>query len=217
MAEAIELADEVMVAVVDAVGLAAEVSDGSELAVAAGEKVARFVALGESDHHAERDGVTLSTPKHLAADCPEEVPAVHGVQTDGLLPIGQNACLLQHQVAYHGYEGLALNHEERERLVADLGDKPLMLLRNHGTLAVGQTAAQAWIGMFFLERACKMQIMALTAGRDGVLECGEELQDKVAGQGGLTKHSSGMSTLTDRLVWPALLRKLDRQLPGYAA
>ena len=53
--------------------------------------------------------------------------------------------------------------------------------------------------------------------RDGVLECGEELQDKVAGQGGLTRHSSGMSTLTDRLVWPALLRKLDRQLPGYAA
>ena len=59
----------------------------SDLAVAAGEKVARFVALGESDHHAERDGVTLSTPKHLAADCPEEVPAVHGVQTDGLLPV----------------------------------------------------------------------------------------------------------------------------------
>ncbi|MCA8904820.1 MAG: class II aldolase, partial [Hyphomonas sp.] len=69
----------------------------------------------------------------------------------------------------------------------------------------------------FLERACKMQIMALTAGRDGVLECDEPLQDKVAGQGGMTEHSSGMSMLTEKLVWPALLRKLDREYPGYDA
>ena len=62
-----------------------------------------------------------------------------------------------------------------------------------------------------------MQIMALTAGRDGVLECGEDLQGKVAGQGGLTEHSTGMTKLSEMLVWPALLRKLDRQLPGDAA
>ena len=73
-------------------------------------------------------------------------------------------------------------------------------------------------GMRWAARSRSMPcITANTAGRDGVLECGEELQDKVAGQGGLTRHSSGMSTITDRLVWPALLRKLDRQLPGYAA
>jgi hypothetical protein len=59
--------------------------------------------------------------------------------------------------------------------------------------------------------------MALSAGRDGVLECGTDLQGKVAGQGGMTEHSTGMSVLTERLVWPALLRKLDRELPGYAA
>ena len=62
-----------------------------------------------------------------------------------------------------------------------------------------------------------MQIMALTAGRDGVLECDEPLQDKVAGQGGMTEHSSGMAMLTEKLVWPALLRKLDREYPGYDA
>ena len=92
-----------------------------------------------------------------------------------------------------------------------------MLLRNHGTLTCGETAAMTFTRMFFLERACKMQVMALTAGRDGVLECGEELQDKVAGQGGLTGQSSGMKTMSQMLVWPALLRKLDRELPGYAA
>jgi len=98
-------------------------------------------------------GFTIHSAIHGAREDAHYVIHLHTVagvgvaaQTEGLLPIGQNACLLQHQVAYHGYEGLALNHEERERLVADLGDKPLMLLRNHGTLAVGQTAAQAWIG-----------------------------------------------------------------------
>ena len=61
------------------------------------------------------------------------------------------------------------------------------------------------------------QLMALSAGRDGVIECDETLQDKVAGQGGMTSHSSGMSMLTEKLVWPALLRKLDREYPGYDA
>jgi ribulose-5-phosphate 4-epimerase/fuculose-1-phosphate aldolase len=92
-----------------------------------------------------------------------------------------------------------------------------MLLRNHGTLTVGDTAASAFTRMFFLERACNMQIMALSAGRDGVLECESDLQQKVAGQGGMTEHSSGMNMVTEKLVWPALLRKLDREMPGYDA
>ena len=60
-----------------------------------------------------------------------------------------------------------------------------------------------------------MQVMALSAGRDGVLECDDDLQGKVAGQGGMTGHSSGMGSLTEKLVWPAMKRKLDRQSPGY--
>ena len=92
-----------------------------------------------------------------------------------------------------------------------------MILRNHGTLTCGETAAITFTRMFFLERACNMQIMALSAGRDGVLECDTGLQQKVAGQGGMTENSHGMSKLTEMLVWPALLRKLDRDLPGYAA
>ena len=129
-------------------------------------------------------------------------------QKEGLLPLGQNACLLQEQVAYHGYEGLALNHDERERLVADLGDKPLMLLRNHGTLAVGQTAAQAWIGMFFLERACAQQVAALSVGRDHVLMAPEAAQAETREQG------KGIGFVA-ALAWPGALRMLDRRSPGY--
>ena len=70
----------------------------------------------------------------------------------------------------------------------------------------------AFTRMFFLERACNMQVMALAAGREHVLECGRDIQEKVAGQG-----STGMEKLTERLVWPGLKRKLDRQSPGYDA
>ena len=112
--------------------------------------------VDQTDSFINPAGFTIHSAVHAAREDARFVMHLHTVagvgvaaQKEGLLPLGQNACLLQHQVAYHGYEGLALNHEERERLVADLGDKPLMLLRNHGTLAVGETAAQAWVGMFF--------------------------------------------------------------------
>jgi ribulose-5-phosphate 4-epimerase/fuculose-1-phosphate aldolase len=86
-----------------------------------------------------------------------------------------------------------------------------MMLRNHGTLATGATAGEAWVGLFHLERACKMQVMALTAGRDRVLLAPESAQEdvrKVVG-GGLGPMS--------QLPWPGLLRRLDRHSPGYDA
>ncbi len=96
--------------------------------------------------------------------------------------------------------------------MADLGDKALMLLRNHGTLAVGANAAEAWLGIFFLERACKQQVMALAAGRQGVLLAPDQAQETVRGQA--SAASFGKLAL---LAWPGLLRKLDRHLPGYDA
>ena len=162
-------------------------------------------------------GFTIHSAVHAARDDAHFVIHLHtqngvgvAAQRDGLLPISQNACLLQHQVAYHGYEGLALNHDERERLVADLGDKPLMLLRNHGTLAVGRTAAEAWIGIFFLERACGQQVAALSAGRDGVLIAPDAAQAETKEQGRGIGFVAG-------LAWPGALRMLDRKLPGYDA
>lgn len=160
-------------------------------------------------------GFTIHSAVHAAREDARFVIHLHttagvgvAAQAEGLLPIGQNACLLQHQVAYHGYEGLALNHDERERLVADLGDKPLMLLRNHGTLAVGQTAAAAWVAMFFLERACAQQIAALSGGREHVLIAPDAAQAETREQGRGIGFISG-------LAWPGALRMLDRRSPGY--
>jgi ribulose-5-phosphate 4-epimerase/fuculose-1-phosphate aldolase len=87
-----------------------------------------------------------------------------------------------------------------------------MLLRNHGTLSVGATAAEAWLGIFFLERACKQQVMALTAGRQRVLLAPEQAQETVRRQA--SAASFGKLAL---LAWPGLLRKVDRHLPGYDA
>ncbi len=160
-------------------------------------------------------GFTIHSAVHAAREEAHFVIHLHTVngvgvaaQKEGLLPISQNACLLQHQVAYHGYEGLALNHDERERLVADLGDKPLMLLRNHGTLAVGNTAAEAWVGIFFLERACAQQVAALSAGRDNVLIAPDAAQAETKEQG------RGIGFISS-LAWSGALRQLQRKSPGY--
>ena len=171
--------------------------------------------VAETPHFINPAGFTIHSAVHAAREDAKFVIHLHteagvgvAAQAEGLLPISQNACLLQHQVAYHGYEGLALNHDERERLVADLGDKPLMLLRNHGTLAVGETAAQAWLGIFFLERACRQQVAALSAGRAGVLTAPEPAQAETRDQGRGLPYVAA-------LAWPGALRQLDRRLPGY--
>jgi ribulose-5-phosphate 4-epimerase/fuculose-1-phosphate aldolase len=152
-------------------------------------------------HGAREDALCVI---HLHTDAGVGVSA----QKEGLLPLTQNACLVQHQLAYHGYEGVALNLEERERLVADLGDKKLMLLRNHGTLAVGASAADAFVSIYYLERACAQQVAALSGGRECVLTAPEASQEETRQQGrGLPMVAA--------VAWPGLKRKLDRHLPGY--
>lgn len=160
-------------------------------------------------------GFTIHSAVHAAREDAHYVIHLHTVagvgvasQKQGLLPLSQNACLIQAQLAYHGYEGLALNHDERERLVADLGDKSLMLLRNHGALAVGSSAAVAWVGMFFLERACAQQVAAMTAGFDQVLIAPDAAQAETRQQGG------GLPFVAS-LAWPGALRQLERKSPGY--
>jgi ribulose-5-phosphate 4-epimerase/fuculose-1-phosphate aldolase len=152
-------------------------------------------------HAAREDALCVI---HLHTDAGVGVSAQKG----GLLPLTQNSCLVLPQLAYHGYEGVALNLDERARLVADLGDKKLMLLRNHGTLAVGVSAADAFVGIFFLERACAQQVNALSAGVGNVLLAPEAAQAETRGQ------SAGLAMVSG-LAWPGLKRKLDRELPGY--
>ena len=86
-----------------------------------------------------------------------------------------------------------------------------MLLRNHGTLAVGDTAANCWVGMFFLERACAMQVKALCGGREGVLLAPDASRWR---RGARRRSARGIG---GALAWPGCLRKLDRDLPGYDA
>ena len=181
--------------------------------------------LQETPYFINPAGFTIHSAIHAAREDANYVIHLHtdpgvavSAQAEGLLPLTQHALIVLPKLAYHDYEGIALNLDERERLVADLGDKMVMLLRNHGTLAVGSTAAAAWNSIFFLERACMQQVMALTAGRDGVLIAPEEAQEEVAHQmSGQGRRTAGISTRMGGLLWPACLRRLDRELPGYDA
>jgi ribulose-5-phosphate 4-epimerase/fuculose-1-phosphate aldolase len=110
-----------------------------------------------------------------------------------------------------------LNLDERERLVADLGDTKVMLLRNHGTLALGATPGEAWSGIYHLEAACTAQVRSLSIGRDGVLIAPEAAQEEVRRQMGRERQPvEGRRTHYD-LVWEAALRKAERQAPGFDA
>jgi ribulose-5-phosphate 4-epimerase/fuculose-1-phosphate aldolase len=172
--------------------------------------------LQETPYFINPAGFTIHSAIHAAREDAKFVMHLHSddgvavaAQAEGLLPLSQHALIALPTLAYHDYEGIALNHEERERLVADIGDNTLMLLRNHGTLSVGATAADCWIGMYYLERACTMQVKALSGGRDKVLVAPEAAQALVRAQ-----KARGIG---GGLAWPGCLRKLDRELPGYDA
>ena len=153
-------------------------------------------------HTARHDVVCamhLHTPDGVAVSALEE----------GLLPLSQTALLTFGDLAYHEFEGIALRMDERERLVADLGDRNVMLLRNHGTLTLGATVADAFTSMYFLETACTIQVRTLGMGRP-VHPVSAEAIDRV----GQMRMSRGSPIARD-LAWPALLRRLDRIDPGW--
>lgn len=144
---------------------------------------------------------------HLHTDCGVAVSA----QARGLLAISQTAMACIGDLAYHDYEGVALELDERERLVADLAARSFMILRNHGTLTVGDSAATAFMRMWYLERACAMQVKAQAGGP--LLECDIAMQQRVMDQ----TRPAFMAQLGGALAWPGLLRKLAHQSPGFNA
>lgn len=172
--------------------------------------------LQETPYTVNPAGFTIHSAIHEARGDAEFVMHLHtdhgvavSAQAEGVLPLTQHALNVLPKLAYHDYEGVALNLEERTRLAAHIGDKSLMMLRNHGTLAVGRTAAECWYDMYFLERACTFQVLALSSGRARVLLAPEAAQDEVRK---LVARSSGDA---GRTAWQASLRKLDREWPGY--
>ena len=162
-------------------------------------------------------GFTIHSAIHMAREDAQAVIHLHtphgqavSAHGDGLLPLTQTAMLIRDEVAYHDYEGVAVDLDERERLVADLGPKCAMLLRNHGTLAVGETVGEAFIRIYFLERACQAQILALSAG-DNLNNPPQGAPEVTAEQGKI-----GLKLAAGALAWPALLRKAYRLDPGFA-
>jgi ribulose-5-phosphate 4-epimerase/fuculose-1-phosphate aldolase len=164
----------------------------------AGFTIHSAIHMARPDAHAV---IHLHTPHGQAV-------SAHG---DGLLPITQTAMLIRDEVAYHDYEGVAVDLDERERIVADLGEKGAMLLRNHGTLTVGETIGEAFVKMYFLERACEAQILALSAGHAGLNNPPQGAPEVTAQQG-----KKGLKMAAGALAWPALLRKCYRLDPSFA-
>jgi ribulose-5-phosphate 4-epimerase/fuculose-1-phosphate aldolase len=161
-------------------------------------------------------GFTIHSAIHAAredARCVLHLHSLNGVavsaQKQGLLPLSQQSMLVLASLAYHDYEGLALNEEEKPRLVADLGDKHFLMLRNHGLLTVADNVPDAFLFMYFFEAACTIQVRALAGSRELIsidprLIAGvrSQVQQVTRGVGGA-------------LAWPGLLRKLDRLDPSY--
>jgi ribulose-5-phosphate 4-epimerase/fuculose-1-phosphate aldolase len=175
--------------------------------------------LGASPYPVNPAGFTIHSAVHEAredAGCVMHLHTPDGTAVSSskerLLPLNQTAQLVIPDLAYHDYEGVALDLAERPRLQRDLGAKNLMLLHNHGTLTVGRTCADAFLRMYFLERACTMQVRTrMLGGADSDYPTAPEVIEKNAA----LVQSGGQSVLAERLVWPALLRKLDRIDPGY--
>ncbi len=162
-------------------------------------------------------GFTIHSAVHMAREDAHAVMHLHtpagqavSAHEDGLLPLTQTAMLVLGDLAFHDYEGVATNLEERERIVADLGTKGAMLLRNHGTLAVGGNVGECFVKLYFIERACQAQIMALSAG-DRLSRPPQGAAELAAQQGG-----AGLKMAANLLAWPALKRKAYRLDPSFA-
>lgn len=163
-------------------------------------------------------GFTIHSAVHSArhdAACVLHTHTVAGVAVSslaaGLQPCNQWALQFHNRIVYHDYEGIALDHEERARLVADLGpDAKALILRNHGLVTLGSSVAEAFILMFNLERSCRVQVAIQSSGQ-AVQPVPEEVCERTAKQyasGGTHKHLPGFPDRYGR-EWRALLQRLE--------
>jgi ribulose-5-phosphate 4-epimerase/fuculose-1-phosphate aldolase len=170
----------------------------------------------DTPHFVNPAGFMIHSAVHEAREdafCVYHTHTIHGVavsaQTSGLLPISQHSLLPLASIGYHDYEGLALNADEKPRLVADLGSNDALILRNHGLLTVGRSAAEAFLMMYALETACRIQVMAQSGGSE-LTHIPAPILKGIRAQ--VDQVTKGMGA---EIIWPALLRKLDRIEPSY--
>lgn len=170
----------------------------------------------EDEAKINKAGFTIHSAVHMARDDAQCVMHTHTVagmavaaQEDGLLPLNQKSMCFYGNVAYHNYEGLALDLGERERLVRDLGHKDVMILKHHGLLTVGRTVSEAFLNMLLLEESCRVQIAATQCGQKIALP-----SVKIASHTAQQFQQEGYNR--SPRPWAALKRRLDRISPEYA-
>jgi ribulose-5-phosphate 4-epimerase/fuculose-1-phosphate aldolase len=172
-----------------------------------------------SPHRVNPAGFTIHSAVHMSRHDATFVMHTHtraGVAVSalevGLMPLNQIALQFHGRVGYHDFEGIALDLGERERIIADLGDKRALILRNHGLLTVGRNAAEAFSLMYYLNAACEIQVSTLSMGMPVVLPA-EEVCRRVAAQ--YDRMSFEDEDLA--LEWSAHLRLIDGIDPSYRA
>jgi ribulose-5-phosphate 4-epimerase/fuculose-1-phosphate aldolase len=169
----------------------------------------------ESDYEVNRAGYVIHSA--VLAGRPELNCVLHthtiagmavSAQAEGLLPLAQCSMRFHNRLAYHDYEGISLDTDERSRLQTSLGDKYAMMLRNHGLLVAGRTVPEAWSLNWALERACQVQVAA-RSGDAKLSPAGAEVAEHTAQQLWRGNEPAGQRE------WPSLLRQLDRIDPSY--
>ena len=174
--------------------------------------------IGKSDYPVNYAGFVIHSAIHMAHQARHRaVMHTHtragmavAATREGLMPISMNATAFHGNLAYHDYEGVSLELDERSRLVADLGDKTAMMLRNHGLLTTGRSVAEAFVRLYRLERACQTQIDAGAAGTIAVMG------DNVAGKSRAQLDGFGNeNTGSGDLEFAALIRKIDKLDTGW--
>lgn len=161
-------------------------------------------------------GFTIHSAIHAArhdVGCVLHTHALNGIavsaQRHGVLPLSQQSIFVLASLGYHDYEGVALRDDEKPRLVKDLGHNNFLMLRNHGLLTVGAHVADAFLAMYIFEAVCTIQVRALAGGAATVA-----VEPRIVA-GAREQAAAATRGLGASLVWPGVLRRLDRQLPGY--
>ncbi|MBB85774.1 class II aldolase/adducin family protein [Abyssibacter sp.] len=170
----------------------------------------------DSPHDINPAGFTIHSAIHAARDdaqCVLHVHSVNGIavsaQRDGVLPLSQQSIFVLASLGYHDYEGVALNAEEKPRLVANLGNKHFLMLRNHGLLTVANSIPDAFLYMYLFETTCMIQVRAQAGGGE-LTQVPQSIIDGAMAQAAAVTRGAG-----GQLAWPGLLRRLDRIDPSY--
>ena len=170
----------------------------------------------DSPYEVNPAGFTIHGAIHAAREdaiCVMHLHTLDGValsaRAEGVLPVSQQSMMVLSSLAYHDYEGIALDEDEKPRLVRDLGDRRFLMLRNHGLLTVGESVGEAFVAMYLFQSTCTIQLRAQAGGGELLRIPADVLAAGEAQWQAVTRRTGGS------IAWPALLRRLDRRDPTW--